>query len=96
MEYPQSGSVNDEAVAHIFQIDPSKSLESFDPRKNVQYSLGGIQGMCHNVECFLLTSSHNGCAMFCDQKKIGCKFNSSVIKEIPLSVNMLSIFRYGC
>ncbi|KIJ25851.1 hypothetical protein M422DRAFT_273135 [Sphaerobolus stellatus SS14] len=40
VEYPQSGSVDGEAVAHIFRIDPSRDLEGFDPKKNIQFSLG--------------------------------------------------------
>ncbi|KIJ46902.1 hypothetical protein M422DRAFT_249643 [Sphaerobolus stellatus SS14] len=72
VEYPQSGSVDGEAIAHIFQIDPSRDLEAFDPKKNIQFSLGGIKGSRPDVECFLLRSSRDEQPMLCKQVKLSC------------------------
>jgi len=51
VEYPQTSLQLNEAIAHIFKIDPSKSS---DHKGNIQYSLGGTHGAHSDVECFLL------------------------------------------
>ncbi|KIJ37807.1 hypothetical protein M422DRAFT_259670 [Sphaerobolus stellatus SS14] len=74
-----------EAVAHIFKMDPSKPLPLQNPKGNIQYSLGKPKGTKYDVECFLLQSlSTSGDAVLCTQIKLsctGCKkcnFNTSV------------------
>jgi len=74
LEYPQTGGSEEEAIAHIFEIDPSKPTKLYDPRGNIQYSLGGIHGTRHNVECFRL-KGQDGLPPFCKQVKLSCKFS---------------------
>ncbi|KIJ50328.1 hypothetical protein M422DRAFT_245581 [Sphaerobolus stellatus SS14] len=85
VEYPETGSLTGKAVTHIFKADISKSLQSRDPKANIQYSLSGPKGSNLNVECFLLRSSQSGVpGVRCTQVKLvctgykRCNFNNSL------------------
>lgn len=52
VEYPETGTVLDERIAHRFTVDPAKFSH---PKSNFQYSLGDDHGGCKNVQCGLLT-----------------------------------------
>ncbi|KIJ41787.1 hypothetical protein M422DRAFT_255099 [Sphaerobolus stellatus SS14] len=72
VEYPESGSTIGQAVAHVFQIDPSKPRASNDLKANIQYLLGESKGEKYDVTCFLLKSYHSGSPVKCTQVKRGC------------------------
>ncbi|KAG2738784.1 hypothetical protein P692DRAFT_20882338 [Suillus brevipes Sb2] len=58
VEYPQTGSLKGNAVAHIFTITRDfDSMEFNLPQFNFQYSLGDGHGGLKGVQCFLLHDS---------------------------------------
>jgi hypothetical protein len=74
LEYPASGLQTGEAIGHIFRIDPARILEEFNPKKNIQYSLGGSQGGRESLRAFLLRDfSKDGESPLCSQEKLSCK-----------------------
>ncbi|KIJ22472.1 hypothetical protein M422DRAFT_277086 [Sphaerobolus stellatus SS14] len=64
-------------IAHQFHID---SKEFIHPKDNLQYSLGGVHGMRHNVQCPMLPSSID--------KPVHCK----VLKTSCLSVKFCEFY----
>ncbi|KAG1765741.1 hypothetical protein EV702DRAFT_919554, partial [Suillus placidus] len=58
VEYPETGSVMGQAVAHIFPISVNCNTHEFDnPKASFQYSLGDGHGGRKNVLCHLLRDS---------------------------------------
>ncbi|KIJ39135.1 hypothetical protein M422DRAFT_258014 [Sphaerobolus stellatus SS14] len=54
VEYPETGNLSSEAVAHIFPYQPDEQ-EDFDPKLNIQYGIWGKHGSRKNVRLFLLS-----------------------------------------
>ncbi|KAG1724130.1 hypothetical protein EDB19DRAFT_1577446, partial [Suillus lakei] len=58
IEYPQTGSSKDNAVACIFTLVHNSNTMEFDlPQLNFQYSLSDSHGGLKGVQCYLL---HDG------------------------------------
>jgi len=69
MEYPQTGSLDGESIAHIFTVDPT----NFDhPKASFQYSLGDNHGGRSGVLCGLLRDT-SGKPIKCNKLRTSCK-----------------------
>ncbi|EJD42614.1 hypothetical protein AURDEDRAFT_168425 [Auricularia subglabra TFB-10046 SS5] len=67
VEYPETGSVVGESIAHRFPIDPSSD---YRPQGNFQYSLSNERhGSTKEVECLLLVE---GQSVKCKSVEYGC------------------------
>ncbi|KZV98486.1 hypothetical protein EXIGLDRAFT_832155 [Exidia glandulosa HHB12029] len=66
VEYPQTGAVSGEAIAHRFPIDPERP---FLPHNSFQYSLGGTHG-AHDAKCSLIHD--DGRAVACKSYLYSC------------------------
>jgi len=73
VEYPETGLTSGIGVAHIFPVDLD-ATEFFNPRRNIQYSLGEPQGYHHNVKCHQLRNIETGEPVVCLQEKAGCEY----------------------
>ncbi|KAG8927110.1 hypothetical protein FRC02_008453 [Tulasnella sp. 418] len=51
VEYPETGSKTGESIAHVFAVDPDRF---YNPKDNIQYSLGGTHGSSENVKCWII------------------------------------------
>ena len=72
LEYPETGTISGEAVAHRFKINPKSQL-FVNPKNNIQYSYGDRHGGHPNVTCYLLRDIHTRDAVSCFQLKTNCK-----------------------
>ncbi|KAG1760684.1 hypothetical protein EV702DRAFT_1053394 [Suillus placidus] len=73
VEYPETGSVMGQAVAHIFPISVNCNTHEFDnPKASFQYSLGDGHGGWKNVLCHLLRDS-DGKPVKCNRISMSCK-----------------------
>lgn len=70
IEYPQSGSRDDEAVAHVWSANPENPG---NPRSNVQYSLGDSEGQHPDIVCHLLVDNETQAPVKCRQVKVKCE-----------------------
>ena len=70
LEYPESGQKPDEAIAHIFPIDPQNYTH---PRYNMQYGLSTHGGRL-NTRCSLFRDNSSEEYVLCNQFKGRCKF----------------------
>lgn len=70
LEYPETGKVLGEAVAHRFLVDPHNLVH---PRKNIQYSLGDEHGG-KDVICYLLHDTTSGQPLKCRKLTYKCEF----------------------
>ncbi|KAF8587723.1 hypothetical protein K439DRAFT_1614149 [Ramaria rubella] len=71
IEYPQTGSLAGEAIAHRFAVNLNQTF--VNPKDNVQYSLGDSHGGHTNFTCHLLHDTGTQEAVPCYQLKISCK-----------------------
>lgn len=71
IEYPQTGAIADEGVAHLCRVDQEYPGQ---PRANVQFSLGDVQGQSPDVVCHLLRDRQTEEALKCRQSKVSCKY----------------------
>lgn len=69
LEYPESGKVSGESVAHRFTITPRSYIH---PKENIQYSLGGIHGGNNDMKCYMLRDPVSGKPLQCSKIKYGC------------------------
>ncbi|KAF8126785.1 hypothetical protein EV363DRAFT_1298507 [Boletus edulis] len=69
VEYPQTGSVNEQAVAHVFPVDPAGFVH---PKASFQYSLGDNHGGRPGVMCSLLRDDA-GNPIICNRLKTSCR-----------------------
>ncbi|KAG2125773.1 uncharacterized protein EDB93DRAFT_1243973 [Suillus bovinus] len=68
VEYPETGSVMGQAVAHIFSISANYITHEFDnPKASFQYSFGDGHGGRKNVLCHLLQDSTDGKPVKCNR-----------------------------
>lgn len=74
VEYPETGALPGQGVAHRFAVDPDNV---YHPKLNVQYSLGDIKGGQANVFCgALLQSNKPGASrVSCRKETISCKLS---------------------
>jgi len=70
VEFPETGTSEEEVVAHIFPVSPG---QKFDPKLNVQYSVWGKHGSHDNVTCYLLKDKVTSLPPLCHQFKEKCK-----------------------
>ena len=82
MEYPETRSVPNDSIAHIFTVDPNK----FDPLKaSFQYSLGNSHGGHPHAICGLLRDQSDQRVM-CKKLTTSCmspySFSSSLTQKI--------------
>ncbi|KAG2029724.1 hypothetical protein BDR03DRAFT_1018040 [Suillus americanus] len=74
VEYPETGSVMGQAIAHIFSISANYITHKFDnPRASFQYSFGDGHGGWKNVLCHLLQDSTDGKPVKCNRILTSCK-----------------------
>ncbi|KAH7903935.1 hypothetical protein BJ138DRAFT_1019827 [Hygrophoropsis aurantiaca] len=89
VEYPQTGAIDGQSVAHIFAVDP-KAFQH--PRLSFQYSTGDGHGGRPNVKCFLLRDDA-GMPVVCYNLKTSCDRSklssllSSISTAAPPAVN---------
>ena len=69
IEYPQSGAVTNEGVAHRFAVHPNGDLH---PKDNIQYSLGDTRGQRKNVNCLVFSTAF-GQPILSHLAKLSCK-----------------------
>lgn len=72
VEYPQTGSFDGQAVAHVFPVDPTTFV---NPKASFQYSLGDSHGGRPGVMCNLLRDDA-GNPVICNRLKTSCKSNT--------------------
>ncbi|KAF8833796.1 hypothetical protein BDN67DRAFT_998876 [Paxillus ammoniavirescens] len=72
VEYPQTGELDNEPVAHIFSVDPATFLSTHHPKASFQYSLGDGHGGRDSVECLMLKDPQ-GSPMYCKVLQTTCK-----------------------
>jgi hypothetical protein len=73
VEYPQSGSLKGDTVAHIFTLARGFNSSEFDlPQFSFQYSLGDGHGGTKGVQCYLLRDSM-GNPVRCNKLSTSCK-----------------------
>lgn len=72
IEYPQTGSLDGQAVAHVFPVDPAAFVH---PKASFQYSLGDNHGSHPGVMCNLL-HDHAGKPVICNRLKTSCTSNT--------------------
>ncbi|KAG2742423.1 hypothetical protein P692DRAFT_20821992 [Suillus brevipes Sb2] len=74
VEYPETGSVLGQAIAHIFPISVNPITHEFDhPKASFQYSFGDGHGGRKNVLCHLLRDSADGRPVKCNRISTSCK-----------------------
>jgi hypothetical protein len=79
VEYPETGSVMGQAIAHIFSISTNYITHEFDnPKASFQYSFGDGHGGRKNVLCHLLRDSIDGKPVKCNRISTSCKFCQSM------------------
>ncbi|KIJ30111.1 hypothetical protein M422DRAFT_268358 [Sphaerobolus stellatus SS14] len=71
IEFPETGSLPNEAIVHIFSLQPGDSKEDFDPKLNIQYGIWGKHGSCPNV-CLFLFPQEKESFTVCSQFKAEC------------------------
>jgi hypothetical protein len=71
VEFPESGAYKGHSIAHIFSVDPNDVI---DPKRNIQYSLGGKKGGSSSVNCLLLHNVQDNAPARCRQVKLTCEF----------------------
>ncbi|KIK77557.1 hypothetical protein PAXRUDRAFT_102622, partial [Paxillus rubicundulus Ve08.2h10] len=72
IEYPQTGKLDGESVAHLFSVDPAMFLSTHHPKASFQYSLGDGHGGHDLVMCLMLKDSQ-GFPMHCRVLQTTCK-----------------------
>ncbi|KAF8531481.1 hypothetical protein JB92DRAFT_2691415 [Gautieria morchelliformis] len=70
VEFPVSGAVEGEAVAHVFAITCADWVH---PKHNLQYSLGDAHGGHKDVKCHLLTNAAGVTPVLCYQTRLSCR-----------------------
>lgn len=86
VEYPQTGSLKGNAVAHVFTVTHNFDSMEFDlPQFNFQYSLGDGHGGLKGVQCFLL-HDNMGQPVRCKKLSTSCK------SEVFSNQNLLTAF----
>ncbi|KAG2119860.1 uncharacterized protein F5147DRAFT_556254, partial [Suillus discolor] len=74
IEYPETGSVMGQAIAHIFPISANCITHGFDnPKASFQYLLGDGHGGQKNILCHLLSDSTDGKPVKCNRISTSCK-----------------------
>lgn len=82
VEYPETGRVMGESVAHRFAVDPTAFRH---PKNNIQYSLGGGQGQ-YSVDCFMLGSESGQASVRCIRREVQCKSSRTSSDHAPYSL----------
>ncbi|KAJ8591473.1 hypothetical protein M405DRAFT_735014, partial [Rhizopogon salebrosus TDB-379] len=75
VEYPQTGQLATESVAHIFHVNPSSFSHVLHPKSSFQYSLGDGHGGRMIGQCLMLRDAE-GNPVPCTNLKTSCKSES--------------------
>ncbi|KAF8180705.1 hypothetical protein K438DRAFT_2021287 [Mycena galopus ATCC 62051] len=91
VEYPETGAVQDVAIAHRFSIDPTQFSH---PKESFQYSLGDSRWGESDVFCGDLLMRRDGNPASCSHKRTSCKGlkccpAQSLPAVIPLNLDSL-------
>lgn len=71
VEYPETSSVDGEAVLHVFHVEPDTLR---NPRNDAQYSLGGTQGTGQwKTDCRYLSNIEGVSPVKCTVSRVQCK-----------------------
>ncbi|KAL4061962.1 hypothetical protein V8B97DRAFT_2027006 [Scleroderma yunnanense] len=88
VEYPQTGSLHGESIAHVFAVD----LENFDNLKaSFQYSLGNTHDSHFGIICGLLCDKSDK-PVRCDKLRISCKGLKVCSEHDPEILNITHLF----
>ncbi|KAF9232988.1 hypothetical protein BU15DRAFT_66970 [Melanogaster broomeanus] len=72
VEYPQTGAIPGQGIAHIFNVDPTTFSPAYHPKASFQYSLGDGHGGHQSVQCLMLRDEQ-GWPVQCQVLKTSCK-----------------------
>lgn len=87
VEYPETGSVPKQSVAHMFSVNPDNF---YHPKANFQYSLGDCHGMHPDVKCDLLLDS-GGRVVISDHVQTSCTYRTSARIELKCLANSVTV-----